>query len=128
MTLFKSKEVWLFLAVSVLATAVDFSLYSLLVLIEVHYTVAIITGYSCGFIVHFIVSRTLVFKNGVRLKNFRQELAATTLVTAGGLVINLLTVFVLFDLLGLNPYLSRIFALILAFVWNYIGRKKFIYH
>lgn len=124
----KLKEISGFLAVSVAATTLDFALYALLLLWGVHYAIAVILGYSTGFALHFYLSRRFVFRQGVKAATFQAELVRTSAVTAGGLGVNLLVLYLLHHLGGADPYLSRIAALILAFIWNYVGRKRFVYH
>lgn len=118
-----------FLLLGVISTAVDYILYSLLVLIQVDYAIAIFIGYSSGLGVNYYIGRKYIFTAGTKLKNEHREFIAVASVAFIGMILNIAIVKTLsFSIWNINPLYSRIIAIGVVFFWNYFLRKIFIYH
>ncbi len=118
-----------FLILGAVSTLVDYSIFSLLYVFEVQYAIAIIFSYSGGLIVNFYAGRKLIFISGSKLKTTHFEFISVTLIALVGLLINIAFVKMLsFSMFEIDPRISRIGAIGVAFIWNYFARKLFVYH
>lgn len=93
-------------------------------------TLATIIGTSIGFVVslifNYILSLMFVFQekgNSRSAKGF----IMFTLLAIGGLLINMVGMYIGYDLLGINEWLVKIFFTIVVLVYNYVTRKFFIF-
>jgi len=118
-----------FLLLGVVSTLIDYAVYSLMLLVGVYYIYAIILGYVSGFIANFYGGRLFIFTAGSKVKKFRVELGAVFVIAVIGLLINIGIVKLLsYSWMELDPYLSRLVGIGIAFFWNYAARKLFVYH
>lgn len=115
-----------FLYIGILATLVDFALYSLLIYFEIFsYGMAIIVGYLAGFVISFFLTRSYVFSK-IKIDKVHHELLVVLLITFIGLLLNLGIVYILVEL-DFNSYIARVIAIGLVFFFNYFARKRFVY-
>ncbi len=118
-----------FFILGAFSTFVDYLLYSTLILFGVNYIFAIILGYSAGLYANYEIGRRYVFTRGRKLKNAHQEFVVVALIAVGGLLLNMGTVKLLsFGLWRLDPLISRLVAIGVTFVWNFVLRKRYVYH
>ncbi len=118
-----------FLLLGVLTTLIDYALYAALIAFGVDYVVAVVLGYSTGLWANYILGRRYVFTAGRKLRSSRKEFVAVALIALGGMLLSVLIVKLLsYSLFSLDPLLSRIAAIGVTFVWNYLLRKRFVYH
>ncbi len=110
-------------------TLIDYVVYSFSILLGLHYVPAIILGYGAGLWANFELGRRYIFTNGVKVSSSHTEFIAVVLIALGGVLINIVIVKLLSDLLfQIDPLVSRIAAIAVTFFWNYIMRKKYVYH
>lgn len=115
-----------FLYIGILATLVDFSLYSIIVYFEIYsYSFATIIGYSTGFVISFFLTRSYVFSE-IKIDKFHYEFLVVLIITFIGLLLNLFIVYILVTL-EINNYIARGVAIGLVFFFNYFARKRFVY-
>lgn len=120
------KQIKKFLYIGILATIVDFSLYSILVYYEIlSYSMAIIVGYSAGFITSFFLTRSYAFSK-IKIAKVHHEFLVVLSITFIGLLMNLGIVYMLVEM-DLNNYSARAIAIGLVFFFNYFARKIFVY-
>lgn len=118
-----------FLFLGAASTIVDYLIFSLLIVLGIHYLVAVAVGYTIGFIFNFIVGRSVVFKNGSKLQSFTHELAAVSFITVIGLGLSLVLMYLLSEACcELDPFIARLITIVVVFFYNYIVRKIFVYH
>jgi len=116
----------IFLYVGILATLVDYSLYSLFVYLELlNYGLATVIGYSAGFMISFFLTRNYAFSE-IKINKFHHEFLAVLAITFVGLLLNLFIVYMLVKL-HINDYSARAMAIGLVFFFNYFARKRFVY-
>jgi len=114
------------LYVGILATSIDYSLYSALVYYGVFsYAMATVTGYATGFAFSFLLTRNYVFSD-VKIDNFYYEFLAVGTITGIGLFLNLSIVFALVQY-SFNEYVARAVAIGIVFFFNYFARKRYVY-
>ena len=109
------------------AAIIDFGLLFSLVKIDVNYLVANTIAFLSANIFNFLAGHYIVFNKRSRLKNFLNTYLAVLGISVGGLIINDFTLFVSVEILSSPLILGKVFATIIAFLWNFGARKKWIY-
>lgn len=123
------KQIKQFLLLGLFSTAVDYIVYSLLILLSVYYVVAIVIGYSLGLLFNYHMGRKYIFTKGTKLKSRHHEFFSVVAIAFVGILLNIFIVKLLsYMLFSLNPLYSRIIAIAIVFFWNYFLRKFFVYH
>lgn len=113
--------------VGAVSAAVDFGVYSLLVLIvSAHYLLAGALGFVIATAVNYRLSVRYVFDAGIAFTP-TCEVVAVFGVSAIGLLIHQTVLFLSVDLLGMHLLLGKICATGSTFFWNYLGRSRFVF-
>lgn len=76
--------------------------------------------------VNYFVSSKFVFLSSIRYSKF-SEIILVFLVSSIGLVMNQFWLFIFIEKFSLNIIFSKITASGLVFLWNFYGRRKFIF-
>lgn len=76
--------------------------------------------------VNYFVSSKFVFLSGIRYSKF-SEIILVFLVSSIGLVMNQFWLFIFIEKFSLNIIFSKITASGFVFLWNFYGRRKFIF-
>jgi putative flippase GtrA len=118
-----------FLLLGVLSTAIDYVVYSLLIIFDINYIIAILVGYSMGLLANYYIARRYIFTEGTKLKNSHREFVAVVSIAVVGMLLNMAIVkFLSYSFWHIDPLYSRIVAIGIVFFWNYFLRKIFVYH
>ena len=98
---------------------------------NVHLSLGIYIATSISFILatstNWIIARNITFKNEAKFIRPRQDLPLVFIVSCVGLLFNLLLMWIIADLMGIDPMLSKIIATGIVFLWNFGARKALIY-
>jgi putative flippase GtrA len=114
------------LVVSVLALALDVSLFELCVrLVGVPVVPAAVVGYLAGSVVQYVLCSLWVFPDAPG--NSAVAFVAFTLLSLVGLAITCAIVYALHDLAHANELLAKCVAVGAAFVWNFLSRKLLLF-
>lgn len=113
--------------ISLLASAVDFGVFTLLVKLAGAPAVAAgATGTICGGVTHFMISRTWVFS--AQEKKWMGQLNRYVLVWIGNLVLNTSGLWLLTHYTTLDPLIAKIItAVCVAVFYNYTLQKRFVF-
>jgi putative flippase GtrA len=123
------KQIIYFFILGIFSTLIDFVIYTVLVIFNINYIIAIIIGYSCGFLFNFFIGRKHVFKNGRKVETFMGEFSLVLVINIIAILLNILIVYVLYSLLVVcNEIDARVIAIGIVFFWNFFARKLFVYH
>ena len=123
------KTVHKFFLLGIISTLVDYILYSIAILFDSNYILAIILGYSAGLITNYILGRKFIFTSGHKLKNSKREFIAVFVIAILGAFFTIIIVKVLsYSSFQMDPLLSRPIAIAIVFFWNYLARKLFVYN
>ena len=113
----------------VISTLVDYVVYSVLIVLNINYVIAIVVGYSTGLAVNYQIGRRYIFTAGVKVGSTRAEFVAVVTIALFGALFNIAIVKLLsYSLWHLDPMFSRIIAIGVVFFWNYFARKVWVYH
>jgi len=95
-----------------------------------HYIVALVLGFSVGTMVNYILSNLWVFKVELENKTKKQHVKgfiAFIIIGVIGLIFTIGIVFVLFDMYHVRLLYSKLAAIILVFLWNFLARKYLVF-
>lgn len=124
----KYKSVLKFGIVGVFNTIVDFSIFSLLNYLGIHYTISQVVGYSCGTLNSFILNKLWTFKSAVRKKKNSEEIIQFIIVNIFSLLITEVGLKLLINNFSLNVYIAKICVIILAQAVNYFSYKLWVFN
>ena len=116
-----------YLIVGGLATIVEwagFWLFSEKLSIE--YLLATALAFAISTFANWLFGRLLVFR-GKQQQSFLREILSVYLASIVGLLLNLLIMFLLVQLLGVEKMIAKMAATVLVFTYNYLVRKLIIY-
>jgi putative flippase GtrA len=114
------------LVVSALAAALDVGVLVLLVeLASWQPTFAAVISYLLGGVLQYVLSSLWVFPNSP--KNVAVGFIAFSLLSLVGLAITWGTMWLLYDNMGVHYLLAKVAALGLAFCWNFLSRRYWLF-
>ena len=116
-----------YLIVGGLATIVEwagFWLFSEKLSIE--YLLATALAFAISTFANWLFGRLLVFR-GKQPQSLLREILSVYLASIVGLLLNLLIMFLLVQLLGVEKMIAKMAATVLVFTYNYLVRKLIIY-
>lgn len=106
---------------------VDLAVFSVLIYgAEWHYLLAAPISFTVATYINYHLGIRHVFESGVRFFKY-QEIGLVFLVSAVGLVINQISLYVLVEFFQINPVAGKIMATGVIFFWNYGARRYFIF-
>jgi len=109
------------------AAVVDISFFFLCAkLLGFNYLAVATVGFFIATLVNYVLSVRFVFTSGVRFSR-HGEIALVYLVSAVGLALNLLVLYLAISVAGLELMLSKLIATGAVFLWNFLSRNYFIF-
>ncbi len=122
-----SVQFFRYIFVGAIATLIDFGLlYLFTEYAKIFYLVSTILSFTASVIVHNFLSMNWVFKGRASGKRWF-EFAAFTVIALIGLGLNVLLMWIFTEHFRFYYLLSKVFATILVFLWNFIARKWFVF-
>jgi putative flippase GtrA len=113
--------VW-YLVVGGLSFLADLAVF--LSLLRLGVAPAVVIGFAVGTLVNYALSRLLAFAGG--RYHVPHEIVRLFIVALVGVALTLAAVLALTGL-GLTPLAAKLVATALVFVWNYLGRRLFVF-
>lgn len=119
------------------ASLVDLSVFSLSVnVFRINYIISNTLSFALGLIVNYILNREWVFNKEVH--NTGRDFLIFSLIGVFGLVLSNILLFVFIDLKLIYFFVgfssdsfansaSKVFVILLVFIWNFTARKKLIF-
>ena len=112
--------------VGIIAFVIDYAVLLLLTeLAGIHYLISSAVAFLVSVIFNYILSITFVFETG-KSKGKGAQFSLFTLMSAGGLGINQLMMWLLSDVMFIPYQLSKFFATAVVMVYNFVTRKLFL--
>ena len=111
---------------------VEWLIFSVLdTLLELPYLLSTVLAFICSTTVNWFLGRTFTFKDSSYQGQKAKEIVLVFLVSAVGLLFNLLLMYLFVTVLGMNTHFLKTVAKILptgiVFIWNFVSRKYLIY-
>ena len=120
-------DLFLYLIVGGLATIVEWSgFWFFFHMLHIQYLLATALAFVFSTFANWLFGRLLVFR-GKQNQSLLKEIASIYLTSIGGLILNLLIMYVMVDFLSMGEMVAKITATVLVFSYNYLIRKKLIY-
>lgn len=95
--------------------------------LSIGYLLATMLSFLLATFANYVLGRKLTFKNSQAAMSKTKEVSAVYLVSAVGLLLNIVLMFLFVQAIGLPGLLSKIIATGLVFFWNFLARKFWIY-
>ncbi|MBS0286849.1 MAG: GtrA family protein [Proteobacteria bacterium] len=120
-------KLYQYILVGGISALVDISLFLILrETIALHYLILATGSFVVATLVNFLLCNHFVFKQQ-QARSQEARFALTYLVSGVGLCIHHTCLFIAFELLALPMVLSKLFAMGVAFGWNFLSRKHFVF-
>lgn len=105
------------------ATALNYSIFTVLMILGVHYVVSSAVGYASGIIVSFLINRRYVFKS---TDDSRSQLVRYTFIYLAAMFVQLGLLEALVRS-GLDPFIANALAIIVVVVLNFFVIRRFVF-
>lgn len=123
----KDPKLYQYLVVGGFSAIVDISLFLLIrQFSSLHYLLIATITFLVATLVNYLLCSFLVFKHATK-NSASNRFLLTYLVSSIGLIIHHATLFLTFEVLILPLVLSKIIAMGIAFGWNFLSRKKWVF-
>lgn len=111
--------------VGVIAFIVDYlSLYLLTEFLNVYYLISSIISFLLSIIVNYLLSIKWVFD--IKKKQSFKDVIIFTLLSAIGLLINLLVMYLSVEVFKIHYMIGKLMATFIVMIWNFVTRKMFL--
>ena len=112
----------------VLTTLIDWLVYTGLGLINADYVLKTVLSWTAAVLFAYITNKLFVFrKNNFDFIIIVKEMALFFFSRIVSLGVNVLGMYSMFDLMGINEYISKAFLSVLVVILNYIFSKIFVF-
>lgn len=120
------EQIMRFGIVGVIAFVIDYSVMLLLTEVAgIHYLVSSAVAFLVSVLFNYILSITFVFETD-RSKSKRAQFSLFAIMSAGGLGINQMMMWLLSDWMFIPYQLSKFLATAVVMVYNFVTRKMFL--
>tara|TARA_Y100000031_G_C8148143_1_gene351008 strand:+ start:66 stop:509 length:444 start_codon:yes stop_codon:yes gene_type:complete len=103
------------------------TLFILTYFFSFHYLLSAVIGFTLGLSINYVLSIWWVFSNST-FKNRRVEFLFFTIIGIIGLGLNELSIWSFTDLLHLHYLVSKLYATIIVYLWNFFARKYLLFN
>ncbi len=110
-----------FFLTGIFNTFLSFATFSMMYALIGNYNISVLTAYLITMFFSYIMNKNWVFRDSEPRGNPPKKVGGFILVNIISLTINLLSLFVLIDILLVNPYISQMISLIFVVLFNFIG-------
>ncbi len=97
--------------------------FSLIYLVQLNYLIAGASGFIIGFIINFSIGRNYVFTKGYRYSVSKHEFYSVFFISLIALCVHQIILYLAVDNLGFSVEVSKLFAIVFSFFFNYFGRR-----
>ena len=120
-------KVLIYLCIGGTAALIEWGLfYGFYHWLSINYLVATALAFMLSTLYHYLLGNVFVFDSGARFGR-KKELSLVFLVSAVGLLFNLLLMGMFVGFLDWNAMAAKVAASCIVVVWNYLSRKKWIF-
>lgn len=111
-----------------LAFVVDFGLlFFLTEYVRLHYLISATISFLVGLLVNYVISTQWIFRDS-KIKNKKVEFILFGLIGVIGLILNNVLIYLFTDVVGLYYMLSKLVTAIIVYMWNFLGRRYFLFN
>ena len=113
------------------AAIVEWLVFYLLDQTGLSYLISTVAAFVTATLANWILGRKLTFRNSACRYRRKTEILLVFLVSAIGLMFNMILMYIFVSVIGMNQPLWKTGAKMLStgivFIWNYLSRKRWIY-
>lgn len=125
--LLQDPKLYQYLVVGGISAIVDISFFLLLRQhLQIHYLIIATMSFVVATLVNYLLCNHFVF-NHHQKRSTKTRFFLTYMVSGIGLFIHHSALFFAFEWIGLPLFFSKIFAMGMAFGWNYLSRKHLVF-
>ena len=111
-----------------LAFVVDFGLlFFLTEYVRLHYLISATISFLAGLLVNYVISTQWIFRDS-NIKNKKVEFILFGLIGVIGIILNNVIIYLFTDVVGLYYMLSKLVTAIIVYMWNFLGRRYFLFN
>ena len=119
------KQLFLYLIVGGIATLVEWVLFYIFdTKLGIHYMPATALAFMVSTFANWLAGKLILFKDW---SNVIPEIVKVYATSIAGLFFNLVLMWIMVDIMGLQEMVSKIIATGIVFMWNFLIRKYAIY-
>ena len=122
----KNEQFFKYFFVGGLSALADFIIFSAFYYIIKNWFISGLISFCIATFLNYYLSIKFVFESGKRLRK-SQEVFLVYLISFIGFTINQSILFLMIEKFNLNVYLSKIATTSIIFLWNFNGRKYFVF-
>ena len=122
----KNKDFIKYFLVGGLSALADFIIFAAFYYIIKNWFISGLISFCIATFLNYYLSIKFVFESGKRLRK-SQEVFLVYLISFIGFTINQSILFLMIEKFNLNVYLSKIATTSIIFLWNFNGRKYFVF-
>lgn len=116
-----------YLVVGGVAFLFDFgTLYLLTEKVGISYLMSAAIAFIVGLNINYVLAKFFVFKDS-KIKNIEKEYMFVAVISLTGLFLNQLFIWGLTELFGIYYLVSKIISTAIILVYNFLGRKRYIF-
>ena len=119
-------QLLLYLIVGGLSSVLDVGGFWVLLRMGMAVMAATVLSFVAATLLNYVLSYTLAFTRGRYSRG--SEIVRFWLVSMAGLTINTLAVWLLTQFFHVHPLLAKVAAVMLVLIWNFLGRRLFVFH
>jgi len=93
---------------------------------KVYYILSATISFLAGIAITYIFSKLYIFTK-TKISNKINEFTIFLIIGIIGLILNNIFLYIFTEYFGIYYMLSKIFVIIVTYLWNYFARKKFIF-
>lgn len=93
---------------------------------NVYYIVSATISFFAGIAITYVFSKLYIFTK-TKIYNKINEFTVFLVIGIIGLILNNIFLYIFTEYFGIYYMLSKIFVIIVTYLWNYFARKKFIF-
>lgn len=125
---FLNRSIIRYLFVGGIAAVVDISIFSIFAkILGYNYIFICAISFTIATFVNYILSIRFVFESCVR-NSKRSEVILVYVISAAGLLINLVVLYICISILHVEKIISKVIATGIVFFWNYFVRKYYVFN
>ncbi len=127
LNLLRDPKLYQYIVVGGISAAVDISLFLILrEYLEYHYLILATLSFIVATLVNYVLCNQFVFKHQ-HSRSSHARVALTYMVSSVGLLIHHSCLFFAFEWMAMPIVISKLFAMGMAFGWNFLSRKHFVF-
>jgi|GEM_PF-899948 len=121
-----SKEIVRYIISSLISGLTEIGTFFIMsTILSMNYIIAAVVSFLIATIVGYIAKRKIAFNNKYRPR--RKQFGVFAIITIGGIIINTSAVILLVEMTQTIPLIAKIIGILIAFVYNYLLSKYFIF-